>query len=132
MTPDTSVVVAAFGRWHARHAAARDAVRTSERLIGHVAVESFSVLTRLPAPRRAPPRLVQEFLDHHWPGPWLSLDATAYRQLITVAAGGHAIGGGVYDALIAVTARANGQTIVSLDERAIRTYQAVAAPYELL
>lgn len=132
MTPDTSVVVAAFGRWHARHDAARDAVRTSERLIGHVALESFSVLTRLPAPRRAPARLVQEFLDHHWPGTWLFLDGTGYRQLLTTAAGGQAIGGAVYDALIAVSARESGQTIVSLDERAIRTYQAFAAPYRFL
>ncbi|MDQ4038308.1 MAG: PIN domain-containing protein [Actinomycetota bacterium] len=132
MTPDTSVVVAAFGRWHARHEAARDAVRTSERLIGHVAVESFSVLTRLPAPRRAPSRLVREFLDHHWPGSWLSMDGTGYRQLLTAAAGGQAIGGAIYDALIAVSARESGHTIVSLDERAVRTYQAFAAPYQLL
>ncbi|MDQ3504304.1 MAG: PIN domain-containing protein [Actinomycetota bacterium] len=132
MTPDTSVVVAAFGRWHARHEAARDAVRSSERLIGHVAVETFSVLTRLPAPRRAPARLVQEFLHHHWPGTWLSLDGQGYRHLIEVTAGGQAIGGAVYDALIAACARENDQTIVSLDERAVRTYQACAAPYRLL
>lgn len=132
MTPDTSVAVAAFGRWHARHDAARDAVRSSERLIGQVAVETFSVLTRLPAPRRAPARLVHEFMDHHWPGPWLSLDGQGYRQLLDVAAGGQAIGGAVYDALIAVAAREPGQTIVSLDERAVRTYQAFAAPYRLL
>lgn len=132
MTPDTSVVVAAFGRWHARHEVARDAVRSTDRLIGHVAVEAFSVLTRLPAPRRAPPRLVREFLDHHWPGSWLSFDGTGYRQLLAVAAGGQAIGGAVYDALIAVAARESGKTILSLDERAVRTYQAFAAPYRLL
>ncbi|MEJ7770454.1 MAG: PIN domain-containing protein [Geodermatophilaceae bacterium] len=132
MTPDTSVIVAAFGRWHASHDVAREAVRSSDRLIGHVAVEAFSVLTRLPAPRRAPPRLVHEFLDHHWPGTWLSLDGQGYQQLLDVAASGQAIGGAVYDALIAVAAREHGQTIVSLDERAVRTYQAFAAPYQLL
>jgi len=132
MTPDTSVVVAAFGRWHERHEAARDAVRSSERLIGHVAVETFSVLTRLPAPRRANARLVQEFLDHHWPGTWLSLDGQSYRQLLGIAAAGQAIGGAVYDALIAIVARDHGQTVVSLDERAVRTYLACAAPYHLL
>lgn len=90
------------------------------------------MLTRLPAPRRAPPRLVQRFLDHHWPGPWLSLDGGGYRQLVGAAAGGQAIGGAVYDAMIAVAAQLSGQTIVSLDERAVRTYQAFAAPYQLL
>ncbi|MGI8720664.1 MAG: PIN domain-containing protein [Geodermatophilaceae bacterium] len=132
MTPDTSVVIAAFGRWHARHDSARDAVRSSERLIGHVAVETFAVLTRLPAPRRAPARLVHEFLNHHWPGTWVSLDGPGYRHLLDAAAGGQAIGGAVYDALIAVAAREHGETLVSLDERAVRTYQAFAAPYRLL
>lgn len=56
MTPDTSVVIAAFGRWHARHDSALDAVRSSERLIGHVAVETFAVLTRLPAAGRCTTR----------------------------------------------------------------------------
>ncbi len=130
MTPDTSVIVAAFGRWHASHDVAREAVRSSDRLIGHVAVEAFSVLTRLPAPRRAPPRLVHEFLDHHWPGTWLSLDGQGCRQLLDVAASGQAIGGAVYDALIAATAKAHGLRLLTCDARATVVYARLGASFE--
>ncbi len=51
---DTSVLVAAFARWHESHMAAATAVRRCDALIDHAVIETFSVLTRLPAPRRAP------------------------------------------------------------------------------
>lgn len=47
---DTSLVVAAFASWHERHEAARRAMDGGVRLIEHCALETYSVLTRLPAP----------------------------------------------------------------------------------
>ena len=51
---DSSVVIAAFASWHEHHAIARKAMTARPRLIAHAAVESYSVLTRLPpsGPRR--------------------------------------------------------------------------------
>lgn len=45
---DTSVVVAAFASWHEGHESALVALARRPRLPGHVALESYSVLTRLP------------------------------------------------------------------------------------
>ena len=59
---DTSLVVAAFASWHERHDAARHALDQGLRLIAHCAVETYSVLTRLPPPHRAPGALVRDFI----------------------------------------------------------------------
>lgn len=47
---DTSVLVAGFARWHAEHALAAAALHRVDAVVDHVAVETFSVLTRLPPP----------------------------------------------------------------------------------
>lgn len=52
---DSSVVIAAFATWHEYHVIARKAMTARPRLIAHAAVESYSVLTRLPPPHRASP-----------------------------------------------------------------------------
>ena len=49
---DTSVVVAAFASWHESHGVAARALRPGIRLIAQCAVESYSVLTRLPGDLR--------------------------------------------------------------------------------
>jgi len=59
---DTSASVAAFASWHENHAAARDALDGGLRLIEHCALETYSVLTRLPPPHRSPGPLVRDFL----------------------------------------------------------------------
>ena len=57
---DSSVVIAAaFATWHEHHALARKATADKPRLVAHAAVESYSVLTRLPQPHRADPSIVQ-------------------------------------------------------------------------
>lgn len=49
---DSSVVIAAFASWHESHESARRALAARPRAIAHAAVETYSVLTRLP-PRAA-------------------------------------------------------------------------------
>jgi predicted nucleic acid-binding protein len=70
---DTSIVVAAFATWHEAHEAARRVLDDAPRIPGHVALEAYSVLTRLPAPHRAPVVQVHAFLEAAFPEPWLAL-----------------------------------------------------------
>jgi len=44
----------------------------------------------------------------------------------------HVGGGAVYDAIVATTARSAGATLLTLDQRALRTYQLVGAAYTLV
>lgn len=56
---DTSVAIAVFASWHEAHSVAVEAIGPSPRLPAHAAIETFSVLTRLPAP---PPSLDEDCL----------------------------------------------------------------------
>jgi hypothetical protein len=61
---DTSVVVAAFASWHEHHVLARKAMASRPRLVAQAAVESYSVLTRLPPPHRAQSSIVWTVVLH--------------------------------------------------------------------
>lgn len=129
---DTSVLVAAFSRWHDAHDLASAAVRRADALIDHVAVETFSVLTRLPAPRRAPAELVTAFLDHHFPAATPRLHNPAAAEVLTRAVAGRIAGGAVYDLLVALSAATADAAVLSLDRRAAATYEAAEIRFELL
>jgi hypothetical protein len=79
---DTSVVVAAFASWHSLHVDADRIIGGGARLVAHCALEAYSVLTRLPAPHRAPAHLVGEFLSARFAERYVGLDAEEYRALI--------------------------------------------------
>lgn len=132
ITVDTSVVVAAFASWHERHDAALRSVSRDTRLIGQVALETYSVLTRLPPPHRTPPDLVVELLTRNFAGPLLVLPPRDHRRLLTACARLGIIGGGVYDALVAATAAHAGATLVSLDRRALPVYESLGADVRFL
>ena len=124
------MLVAAFGRWHESHAAARAALADGPAvLLAPVAVETFSVLTRLPPPHRTPARLVLAFFDAHFRDAPVVLSGSGVRALLTEAEAAAIIGGGVYDALIAATSREAGATLVSLDLRAARVYRALCVEH---
>lgn len=129
---DTSVVVAAFATWHEGHAAARAALLQDTRLPAHVAVETYSVLTRLPPPHRAEATLVEAFLRQRFPGPVLVLPEQAYQRLLKEASRSGIAGGAVYDALIGLTAAAADLPLLTRDRRAVRTYELMGAQVELL
>ncbi|MEQ6899463.1 PIN domain-containing protein [Microbacterium sp. KR10-403] len=133
MTPscDTSVLVAALVSWHESHDAAREAVADVRVVPAHVLLETYSVLTRLPAARRVAPVVAAAALASL---PWrpLSLSATDQSQLITELAAADVSGGASYDALIAATARRHGLTLLSLDRRAHRTYDALGVDHRLV
>jgi predicted nucleic acid-binding protein len=129
---DTSVVVAAFASWHAQHTAADSVIDGKARLVAHCAIEAFSVLTRLPPPHRVAGDLVRDFLAARFPDPYVTLDAPAYGDLIPRLVQLGISGGATYDALVAATARAAGETLVSCDRRAAQTYERVGVEFRLL
>jgi len=129
---DSSVVIAAFATWHEYHAIARKAMAGRPRLISHAAVESYSVLTRLPPPHRAQPSIVHAFITERFIEPFLTLSETGYQELLATVTAGRILGGPAYDALIAFTAAEHQATLLSLDQRAAATYEAVGATVEQL
>jgi predicted nucleic acid-binding protein len=129
---DTSVVVAAFASWHEGHAVALEALARRPKLPAHVALESFSVLTRLPPPHRVPPAVASEFLSASFSGVLLVLPARSYLELVAVVTRAGLAGGAIYDALVGATAKHAGATLLTRDRRALITYEAVGVRHELL
>jgi predicted nucleic acid-binding protein len=128
IAPDSSVVVAALAQWHPAHGASRTAIAGEERvLVGHVAFEATSVLSRMPEPYRMMPAVVTEALDRISTTPWLALDAAAQHSCLHRAIAEGLSGGALYDALIAATAREHGATLLSADRRAREAYEAMGA-----
>jgi predicted nucleic acid-binding protein len=129
---DSSVVIAAFATWHEYHAIARKAMVSRPRLIAHAAIESYSVLTRIPPPHRAHPSIVHAFITERFTEPFLTPSETSYQELLATIAARQIIGGPAYDALIAFTAVEHQATLLTLDQRAAPTYEAVGAAVEQL
>lgn len=129
---DTSVVVAGFASWHEGHSAAQRALKQRPRLPAHVALEVYSVLTRLPPPHRAAAGVVVSFLKDRFRSPVLMLSAEEHVELLHAAADRGITGGALYDALVAATAKHAGATLLTRDRRAIRTYETLRTTYELL
>jgi predicted nucleic acid-binding protein len=130
---DTSVAVAAALPWHEAHAAARSALPTARtRLIAQVAIETYSVLTRLPASQRVPPEVARDYLKQAFILPPHVLDPEGYAGLIDGAVAEGITGGAVYDAIVAATAREAGATLLTLDRRAIPTYERFGTSYQLV
>lgn len=120
---DTSLVIAAFATWHDQHVPAREMLDRGVRLIEHCALETYSVLTRLPPPHRAPTDLVRDFLAARFPDRHLRLSPAAFRDFVLGLPEKDVAGGGTYDALVAATAAANGAELASCDRRAVPIYQ---------
>jgi predicted nucleic acid-binding protein len=120
---DTSVVVAAFASWHENHMPARRALDAGLRLIDHCALETYSVLTRLPAPHRSPASIVRDFLETRFPQPLLRLTARDFRLFVLGLADHDIAGGSAYDALVACTAVICGAELATCDRRAIAVYE---------
>jgi len=129
---DTSLVVAAFASWHENHEAARRALDGGLRLIEHCALETYSVLTRLPAPHRTSSAMVREFLGPRFPQPFLRLSAQAYRNFILGLPDHDVTGGAAYDALVAATAAACGVGLVTCDRRALPIYERYGVRIQML
>jgi hypothetical protein len=102
------------------------------RLVEHCALETYSVLTRLPPPHRAPGEIVRDFLAARFRRPFLRLSGTAYRNFL-LRLPDHGISGGAsYDALVAATAAAHAVELVTCDRRAAPVYEHYGVRIHLL
>jgi predicted nucleic acid-binding protein len=129
---DTSLVIAAFASWHEGHEAARRALDGGLRLIEHCALETYSVLTRLPPPHRASAVVVRDFIETRFPRPFLRLSAKAYRDFVLGLPAQGVSGGATYDALVAATAAGCGAELVTCDRRALPVYERYGVRTRLL
>jgi predicted nucleic acid-binding protein len=120
---DTSVVVAAFASWHEHHDRARMALDDGARLIDYCALETYSVLTRLPPPHRSTGEIVRDFLRLRFVEPYLRLDARGYRRFVLELPERGITGGAAYDALVAATAIAHCADLITCDRRAAPIYE---------
>jgi predicted nucleic acid-binding protein len=122
---DSSVIVAALLAWHEKH---QPAVRALERALGsrygvvipsHVLVESYAVMTRLPAPHRLAPSDALHLLRDNFASVRLATfnARSVWPALQRLAAA--ALGGGItYDAIILDAAADAGATeLLTLNER---------------
>jgi predicted nucleic acid-binding protein len=131
--PDTSVVVAAFASWHEHHDIAFGALGRIEAVAAHCLLETYSVLTRLPAPHRMNADVVASYLDQTFRSTEvIALPADDQRKLVSSCAALGIAGGAVYDALIAGTCAHAGFTLLTLDTRARQAYAAMGAVHELI
>ena len=129
---DTSVAVAVAIEDHPHHLAALQA--TSGRrlgLCGHACFETYSVLTRMPAPLRRTPASVVRLLRRDFPHTRFLSHAGAGRLLGELPALGLG-GGAVYDALVAACAREHALPLITRDRRALGTYRALEIELESL
>src|SRR5579875_871295 len=118
---DTSVAVAVAVEDHPHHLATLKA--TSGRrlgLCGHACFETYSVLTRLPAPLRRTPGSVVRLLQRNFPHTRFLSDNGAALLLGELPALGLG-GGAVYDALVAACAREQRVALITRDRRALGT-----------
>ena len=129
---DTSVAVALVVADHEHHAGTTRAVgRRRLGLAGHAAFETFSVLTRLPAPARRPPGVVSRVLEASFPGTRF-LSARDTETLLGRLAGLGIAGGAVYDALVGAVAVAHDVPLATRDQRALDVYRLLDVDIELL
>lgn len=129
---DTSVAVAALDTSHAAHARChRRVVETAAALAGHAAIETYSVLTRMPGQMRLDGPSAGTVLDVSFPERcWL--DAEAVDELLRLCGPLGIVGGAVYDALVGQAALVHQRTLLTRDRRAQRTYDLLGVTYEHL
>ena len=129
---DTSAAIALVQRGHEKHAAVRTALRGRPLgLSGHAELETYSVLTRLPAPQRLTPATALRLIRTNFPHT-KRLPAIRAAELLEELVELRLAGGSTYDALVGVNARHQDLVLVSTDARAAATYRAIGVDFMLV
>jgi predicted nucleic acid-binding protein len=130
---DTSCIVAAVSLWHEHHAAAaaeierRLAEREKMMTAAHALAESYSVLTRFPAPYRLSAADALALLEDNFirRGRVVALDVDGYLDLLRGAAAEGDAGGRIYDAVIAACAlKARAAALLTFNSSHFEGYSA--------
>jgi toxin FitB len=100
-------------------------------LSAHAALETYSVLTRLPGDARLNPQDASTLIAERF-NPIIALEADSAVGLVRTLAEQGIGGGAVYDALIGLTAKQAGATLLTRDSRARATYLAIGVDHEVL
>jgi len=129
---DSSVAIPALAGWHESHSLCRQAA-ASAWIPSQVWLESYSVLTRLPPPYRLAADAAATLL-----GGFFGKKRTLFpsqklmSEIVEICATLGIAGGSTYDALIGKIASEHGATLLTLDRRALRTYQQLGVDVDLL
>jgi predicted nucleic acid-binding protein len=129
---DSSVTIPALRRDHPAHEVAAEALATCKTTIAHVAIETYSVLTRLPPPHRADATDAATVLGARLPATYATLDPADYVSIPGRLAAHGISGGATYDGLIALTALAHDLELLTRDRRAVRSYRALGAGFTVV
>jgi predicted nucleic acid-binding protein len=136
IVPDTSVLVAGFIVEHPFHDAAKSAVaevRDEGCLAAHTTAETYAVLSSPGGRFRVDPKAVVDYVDEFLEGSVpIQPQPGTYREVLEVLSDAGRGGASVFDALIALTARDAGATLISLDRRARPTYELCEAEVRFL
>jgi predicted nucleic acid-binding protein len=129
---DTSLAVPLVQANHALH---QEVSRWAEGrelwLAGHAAVETLSVLTRLPGDLRTTSAAAVALIEDRFAGV-LSLPETVAAKAHKVIGDAGVAGGAVYDALVGLAARHHGARLATRDRRALGAYAAVSVDAEIM
>jgi predicted nucleic acid-binding protein len=129
---DTSAAIALVDPDHEFHSAVRAAVGNARLgLAGHAQFETFSVLTRLPPPKRLSAANAARLIKTEFPGSRF-LSPLAQAALLTEFATSGIVGDSIYDGLVAATAREHNLALITCDARARSTYAALGTPHQLI
>jgi predicted nucleic acid-binding protein len=129
---DTSVAVALVLTDHPGHKIVFDALGGRRLgLAGHAAFETYSVLTRLPAPARRTATAATRLIEVNFPQSRF-LSAEAATELLSLLAAAGIAGGSVYDALVGYAAKVHGLVLATRDERARDTYRGLDVEFEFV
>lgn len=130
---DSSVAVPALSLGHPDHGPAHALVAAERPSIPvHAALETYAVLTRLPAPAGLPAAAAAAVVRANFTGRMIELPSGAMGDLLAELSAAAISGGSAYDGLIAVTARGAGATLVTSDRRARSTYDKLGVAVRFL
>ncbi len=136
IVPDSSVLVAGYVAEHDFYDVAKAAVfevRTEGRLVAHTMAETYALLSAPAGVYRVDPPAVLEYLktllDDSLP---VQPRPGSYLEALELLSGEGRGGATIYDALIALTARDAGATLISLDRRARSTYELCGVEFRFL
>jgi predicted nucleic acid-binding protein len=100
-------------------------------LAAHAALETYSVLTRLPGDARLSTSDAATLIDTRFDR-IVALELETQVDLVHALANARVAGGAVYDALIALTAWQDGSALLTRDTRAAATYETLGVDYEFV